>query len=308
MTKHDDMAIAEFLRLGGKKIPAGLSGKARSAARKATLQKSSGPAADLLIEGAKLYGKLGEASPISAEDPAKQKTLDKILRLHKRVATKKLEFPKVTPVRAGLVSTTFSGTVAPPFDFASSGPATYGGLLPPFGNVIVSGAANKNGQISASLVTSETGPSGGGEAAEVGIYLSPLGPGELTISVSPTYSFEWLTNSLNRNLVGATGSLELVIWAMNAKGNLLQPLAQESQQIFSGGETGIHFGFKFDLQTSFMATVEVNPSLPYISCAVVAYVEGIGMGWPGSLAVAMLSATVPSISYAFTGEFASPEL
>jgi hypothetical protein len=307
MAKHDDMAIAEFLRLGGRKIPASLAAKARSAARKSMLQKGAGPGTDLLMDGVKLYSRLKDASSISATEPANQKTLDKILRLHKRVATKKLGFPRVPPRRAGPVSTVFSGTVAPPFDFASASPATYGGLLPPFGDVMASGAANVSGQISASLVTSETGPSGGGEAAEVGIYFSPLGPGTLTISASPTYSFEWLTNSLNRTFVGANGSIELIIWAMDATGNLLQMLAQESQQIFSGSEPGIHFGFKFDVQTSLTATVEVNPSLPYISCAVVVYVEAIGMGWPGSLAIAMLSATVPSISYAFTGQLAPPE-
>jgi hypothetical protein len=305
MAKHDDMAIAEFLRLGGRKIPAGLMAKTRSAARKSMLQKKVEPETDLLMEGASLYGKLKDASLLPADDPQNQKALDRILRLHKKVATKKLEFPKVIPARAGLVSTAFSGTVVPPFDFKDVFPGTYGGLLPPFGNLIVSGAANKNGQISASLVTSEIGPSGGGENAEVGINFNAPGPGTLTISTNPVYSFEWLTNALNRNLVGAAGSLELSIWAMNADGSLFQSLAQESQPIFCGAGAGIDFGFKFNVPTSITASVEVNPSLPYLACAVTVSVEAIGMGWPGSLAVAMLSATVPSISYAFAGEFAT---
>jgi hypothetical protein len=301
-TRHD-REIEEFLRLGGRKIPAGFAAKAR-AATKARLLKKLDSENHLRTEAAELYGELKGGAPLAVDDPANRKTLDAILRMHRKVAHKKLAFPRVVP-GGGQAPASFSGTAIPPFDFAQP---SVGGFFPfegPTGNPVMSAVANKNGQISASVVTSETVLSEATEWAEVGIYFHPPGYGMLTISANPRFSFEWLTNSLNRSLIGASGLLELTIQGVNAHGNY-PPGSEESQSIFNESGEGIHFGFKFDVQTSLSASIEVDPTFQYYSCTVSVTAGALALGWPRSLAIAMLSATVPWISYAFTEEFAPP--
>ena len=96
-TAKHDLDVADLLRLGGRKIPAGLAAKARAAAMKSILPKRPGAGSDLRVQGAKLYGELKGGSPIAVNDPANRGPLDAILRLHKRVASKKLAFPEVLP-------------------------------------------------------------------------------------------------------------------------------------------------------------------------------------------------------------------
>jgi hypothetical protein len=72
MTKYD-LDIAEFLRLGGRKIPAGVAAKAR-AATKSMLLKETELRDRTRMEGAKLYGELKGGSPIAVDDPANRKT------------------------------------------------------------------------------------------------------------------------------------------------------------------------------------------------------------------------------------------
>jgi hypothetical protein len=306
MTKHD-LEIGEFLRLGGMKIPAGLAAKARATMTKSMLLKKPEAGTDLRMEGAKLYGQLKGGSSIAVDDPANRETLDRILRLHRRVASKKVAFPKVAPGR-GWVSTVFSGTVVPPFGFAYSLPTTPpGGLLPIIGNPTMSGTANVNGQISASAVTSETGTSVGGEFAYVGIYFHPAGPGTLTISATPTYTYEWMTNSIPDVGGLAAGSLWLVVFGVNDQGDYLSPI-EDVQGLFSEFTFGqFQYGGQLGAQQSLSASLHTTPSFVYM-CYVAADVWVLGEGWPGSLAVSMVSATVPSISYEFAGEFAPPKL
>jgi hypothetical protein len=52
------------------------------------------------------------------------------------------------------------------------------------------------------------------------------------------------------------------------------------------------------VKKSLSASLQVTPSLVYL-CFVEVFAFALGMGWPGSLATAMASATVPSISYGF---------
>jgi hypothetical protein len=298
VTKHD-LEAAEFLRLGGRKVPAGLAAKAREAMTKSMLRKKPEAGTNLLMQGAILYGELKGASPIAVDDPANRTTLDEILRLHKQIAGKKLAFPKVTPAR-GRLSTAISGAAVPPFDSAGSTPFPFANFLPIIGNPTLTGTANENGQISASAVTSYTEGSAGGEFAQVGIYFSPPMNGRLTISASPTYSFEWATNSLNTSSVWALGFLQLYISGVDGQG-VTQEQNEDSQIIFNEAQYGqVNFNFQFGLQQSLSTSLDVTPSLLYL-CYVAVLAEVWGAGWPGSLAVAMMSATVPSISYEFLG-------
>jgi hypothetical protein len=289
--------LMEFLRLGGTKIPAGFASKA-AAATKSMLREKSETRTALRRQGATLFGELQGKSTVAVDDPANKKALDGLLRWHRKLAGKKLPFPTVQAGDWGIFPGTISGTVVPPFDFADSIPT----LLANVSNPTLSASANVNGQISASAVTSEKrGFNGGSEYARVGIFFHPTTAGTLTISASPTYSFEWSTNSLNTTLVTSSGDVGLTVYGMDdmahivAGANNMYQLWQED----ASGEINLDFGF--DVHKSLSVSLSVTRSLVYL-CFVEVEAHVVGMGWPGSLATAMASATVPSISYRFEPE------
>ncbi|MGC1417380.1 MAG: hypothetical protein WA817_18980 [Candidatus Acidiferrum sp.] len=293
-TKHN-LKIEEFLRLGGTKIPAGFASKA-AAATKSMLRKQLDGQNSLLERGAKLYSGLKGAAAVAVNDPANKKALDELLSLHKKIAGKKLAFPKVPVGVGGFLPGTISGTIVPPFDFADSIPV----LLGEVADATISASANVNGQISASAASSAApGFNGGSEYARVGIYFHPTTSGTLTISASPTYSYEWLTNSLNTNYVGSSGEVGLTIYGLTDLFSIggTAGASYESWQEFDTGEIDIDFGF--NVTKSLSVSLEVTPAQFYI-CFVEVDALAVGVGWPGSLASAMATATVPSISYEFT--------
>lgn len=297
LTKQD-LKVLELFRMGGTKIPASLAGKA-AAATKALLRERFEAGRATRNQGAKLYSGLRGASPIAVKDPANKKALDGLLSLHKKLAGTKLPFPKVPGGVGGLFPGSFSGTVVPPFNFADTIPTRLAGVSDP----ILSASANVNGQISASAATANahTGFNGGSEYARVGIFFHPMTLGTLTISAAPAYSFTWSTNSLNTSLVTSFGSVGLTIYGMNEMGQILAS-AGGLYKTWNEMTTGqINFDFGFDIQKSLSVSLEVGPSLIYL-CFVEVDAHVVGMGWPGSLATAMASATVPSISFEFAAQ------
>ena len=294
VTKQD-LKVIELFRMGGRKIPAGFASKA-AAATKSMLREKFEAGRAIRNQGAKLYSELKGASPIAAEDPANKKALDGLLSLHKKLAGKRLPFPKVVGGVGGFFPGSISGTVVPPFDFADSIPTVLAGVS----NPVLSVSANVNGQISASAATADadTGFNGGSEYARVGIFFHPMTLGTLTISAGPTYSFAWSTNSLNTSLVTSSGEVGLTIYGMDEFGGI-QPVAGGSYKLWEEMDMGqVKFDFGFNVQKSLSVSGEVGSSLIYL-CFVEVDAHVVGMGWPGSLATAMASATVPSISYEF---------
>lgn len=290
-----DREIAEFLRLSGRKIPASLAAKSRAAMKSLLLRKRNAEI-EQRIQGAKLNGK----APIAVDDPANREVLDAILRLHKSAArTKVLPFPEVAPALGG-VSSVFSGTAVPPFDFAYKTPLAFSVVTPLEGDPTMSGTASHNGQISASVVTSEIPAlySAGREHATVGIYFRPVGPGRLTISSSPTFSFGWTISSLNsEGIFFAVGSICLDICGVNGEGESVD--VEDRQSIYLESASGNNN--EFGAQRSLSASLQVIPSMIY-SCYVYLDVGAFAV-WPDGLAMSMMSATVPSISYEFAGKF-----
>ncbi len=295
-TKRHHEAL-EFLRMGGTQIPAGFASKAAAVTESMLREKLNAGTASRR-RGAKLFGALKGRSTVTVNDPANKKALDGLLSWHKKVAGKKLAFPKVTSGLGGFVPGRISGTIVPPFNFADSIPT----LLANVSDPTLSVSASVNGQISASAVTSQTrGFNGGSEYARVGIFFHPMTPGTLTISASPTYSFQWSTNSLNSSLVTSSGSVGLTIYGMTDMAQILATAGTiyESWQEDTAGQ--LDFDFGLNVQKSLSVSLDVTPSLVYI-CFVEVFAHVIGMGWPGSLASAMAAATVPSISYVFDAQ------
>ncbi|MGC1614074.1 MAG: hypothetical protein WA736_05265, partial [Candidatus Acidiferrum sp.] len=277
--------IEEFLRLGGAMIPAGFASKA-AAATKSMLRKQLDGQNSRLKQAAKLYSGLKGASAVAVNDPANKKALDELLSLHKKIAGKKLAFPRVHVGVGGFLPGTISGTIVPPFNFADSIPV----LLGEVADATISASANVNGQLSASAASSATpGFNGGSEYARVGIYFHPMTSGTLTISSTPTYSFEWLTNSLNTSYVGSSGAVGLTIYGMNDLFQIGGTAGSDyvSWQEYTTGQ--INLGYEFNVTKSLSVSLEVTPAQVYI-CFVEVDALAVGLGWPGSLASAMVSA------------------
>lgn len=288
-----DSRIGEILRLGGMKIPAGFAGKA-TAATKALLRQKLEAGSATRKRAMKLYSELKGASPVAVNDPANAQALAGLLSLHKKLAGTKPAFPKVPPGIGVIFPGTIGGTIVPPFEFADYIPTVLAGPTP-----TMSVSANVNGQISASVASLQAlGFNGGNEYARVGFFFHPMTSGTLTIASSPTYSFAWSTNSLNSSFVESAGGIGLTIYGMNDLGQI--PASgganYESWEDLNTGEIGL--GFASNVQKSLSTSLEVDPSLVYL-CFVEVDAGAAGMGWPGSLATAMASATVPSISYEF---------
>lgn len=289
------LQVGEIWRTGGMKIPAGFAGKAAAATKEMLREKLEAGRA-IRNQGAKLYGGLRGASAINLKDPANKKTLDGLLQLHKKLSATKLPFPKVPGGIGGIFPGSYSGTVVPPFDFADTIPTRLAGVSDP----VLSVSANVNGQISASAATANanTGFNGGSEYARVGIFFHPMTAGTLTISAAPTYSFAWSTNSLNTTQVTSFGEVGLTIYGMDEWGGI-SPVGGATYKMWQEMDPGqIKLDFGFNITQSASASGPVTHSLIYL-CFVEVEAHVVGMGWPGSLATAMASATVPSISFAF---------
>ena len=295
VTTKQNLKIEEFLRLGGTTIPTGFANKA-AAATKSMLRTQLDGQNSRLKQAAKLYSGLKGASAVAVNDPANKKALDELLSLHKKIAGKKLAFPRVPVGIGGFLPGTISGTIAPPFNFADSIPT----LLGEVADATISASASVNGQISASAASSATpGFNGGSEYARVGFYFHPTTSGTLTISSAPTYSFEWITNSLNTSYVGSSGTVGLTIYGLTDLFQIGGTAGSNyvSWQDYTTGQ--INLGYEFNVTKSLSVSLEVTPAQVYI-CFVEVDALAVGLGWPGSLASAMVSATVPSISYEFT--------
>ena len=289
--KRRDLEVREFLRLGGKKIPAGFAGKAL-AATKTLRRRQMGTAQGMRTERAKLFARLKDESAVAVDAPANKKTLEQMASLHRKLAAKKLRFPKVRGGIGWISPGTISGTLVPPFDFADTIPAAIAG------NTELSASANVDGQIGASAATGEAGSdNNGSEYARVGFFFHPMTQGTLTVSASPTYPFEWSTNSLNNTPVISSGDVGLTVYGMNELAQILST-AGSTYKSWQQDTTGVQFNFGFDLQNSLSVSLPVTPAQVYL-CFVEVFAQAMGCGWPGSLASAMASATVPSMSFEF---------
>ena len=138
---RQELKLMDLLRMGGTKIPAGFASKAL-AATKARLQKELDAGNAQRKQGARLFGRLKGTATVSVKDPANKKALDELLRWHKKLAGKKLAFPKVPGGFGCLVPGSISGTIVPPFDFADTIPT----LLANVTNPTLSASANVNGR------------------------------------------------------------------------------------------------------------------------------------------------------------------
>ena len=79
----------------------------------------------------------------------------------------------------------------------------------------------------------------------MGIYFHPMTSGTLTISSAPTYSFEWLTNSLNTSYVGSSGAVGLTIYGLTDLFQIGGTAGSNyvSWQEYTTGQINLGYGF-----------------------------------------------------------------
>ena len=233
---------------------------------------------------------------------------DSLLKDHEKLAKKKLAVPKVLGGVGGLLPyNTIRATVFPPFDYDVIVPSMLAGNA-----LTLEATSEKNtGEMSLNAITAtESGFNGGGMYTSVGIYFHPPGRGTLTLSAAPTYSFQWWTNSLSStDIVRSFGQLGLTVYGVDVAGQTTGEtgtiVSTAGNEFFSWDESQsdqIQLDFGFDVQTATLSTeLEVNRSLVYL-LFVDAFVHVEGMGWPGSVAGAKLSVSVPYLTYDFRAE------
>lgn len=244
----------------------------------------------------------GVAQP-NVDDPHRSKALDGLLGIHKRLTKNKLAAPHVLGGLGGILQGRISVKVTPPYDYDVILRTVLAGPEP-----TLSASADKyTGQMSVNCASSsERGFNGGSMYTTVGIYFHPLTAGTLTVQATPTYSYQWWTNSLQPvDLVRSFGEGALTVYGVDAatlatgESSPIIPVASQQFYSWEQDETGqVLVGFDSGLQTPVSVQAQVGPDLVYLAFVEAqAHVEGVG--WPGSLSGAVLSVTVPSITYDF---------
>jgi len=289
--KSSKQDVMEYLRLGGEKLRPGLAGKA-TAATEAMRKRELTSSKAVRSEGTRLFCELTGASSVHVDDPANKKALEGLLGWHNKITAKSLPFPKVQRPVGGFFPGHISGTVVAPFDFADTIPTVIAGAT------VLSASANLNGQISANASTSDAGFNGGSEYARVGFYFHPTSEGRLTVSASLKYSYEWVTNSLNTSPVISEGNLGIGIYGFDEHGQILATSGSDPVSWYETTPGGLQLDFGADIPLSISTSLQADHSLVYL-CFVAIDSHVNAQGWPGSLAVAMLSATVASMSFDF---------
>lgn len=225
------------------------------------------------------------------------KALDGLLGIHETLAKHKLAPPQVIPGPGGVSGLSYSVTVTPPYQYQ---PPTQQAIYPDGYEPTLMGVADPStGQLSATAVTANQGTGTGWIDNALGVYFTSSVPGTLTASVNPIYSFEWWTESFSAS-AAVTASLQgaLNIWG-GLPGGSIEAAFTEPFVYFNEQQPGpLVLKDGFNLQGSASLSVPLDPSLVYIIFVSVD-ASALGLGAGGSIAGAMVSVTVPSITYDF---------
>jgi hypothetical protein len=284
-----DLDLSQLVRTGGRALPPTLE-RQRSAAVKSDLKQRFQTGRELERRSAQLWAQV-QGGQIDVAGNAK--ALDELLKLHRTYAATKIVAPGVVGGLGGFLPGHITAKVTPPFDYAITIPTVIAG------QTAVSGASSTNGQLSGNAVSaSARGLNAGSWYSEMGIYFHPMTAGTLRLSASPSFSFQFWTNSLNTSRVRSFGSAQLGIFTLDRLGHV-GGVAVMQMKHWDEQLTGqIRFDFGSNPGTPLAIQTSVTPTLIYaLFVSLDVHVEGVG--WPGSLAGAKLSVAVPSFTWDF---------
>lgn len=285
--------VLKFLRTGGVKMPADLKSQ-RTAAAQRIVNERFAQSQGIGRRSAKLWGALHGGSRMPA-DAASETALDGLLALHKKLASTKVVAPRVAGELGGIFPGTVSVKVTPPFDYVITIPTVISG------SPTVTGSSNTNGQLTGSAVTAMQGRNAGSWYSEMGLYFHPMTEGRIRLSASPSFSFQFWTNSLRaQDSVRSFGHAGLGIFTLDRLGHVGGGPEPAHLKMWDEQLTQqIRFDFGSSGNTPLSVEFDVNPTLIYaLFVSLDVHVEGVG--WPGSLAGAVLSVNVPSFTYEFS--------
>jgi len=285
-----DPDLPTLLRTGGGlALPPALE-RQRSAAVKSDLKDRFQSGREAERQAQRLWAQL-QGGP--AVDAGNAKTLDELLKLHRQFAATKVVAPGVGAEAGGFLPGRITAKVTPPFDYAITIPNVI------VGQPTVSGASSTNGQLSGSAVTaSKRGLNAGSWYSEMGIYFHPLSAGILRLTASPSFSFQFWTNSLGTSPVRSFGAASLGIFSLDRLGHVGGVAGAQMKQWDEQLSGQIRFDVGSSAGTPLSLQATVTPTLIYaLFVALDVHVEGVG--WPGSLAGSVLSVAVPSFTWDF---------
>jgi hypothetical protein len=253
----------------------------------------------------KFLGDIQGGKKPDPKDPRTAQSLDGLLAIHQKLAKQKVLAPKLPGGLGPIFPGQITVTVVPPFDYDIVIPTTLAGH-----DAIREASSNRStGQMSCSAITSsERGFGGGSMYTTMGVYFHPLGAGTVRFTATPTYSFQWWTNSINNSLVQSFGQGGLTIYGVDVAtqttggvGTIVSTAAT-SFKLWDESQTDqVRFDFGFDIPAPSSVQIDVTPHLVYL-LFVDADVHVHGLGWPGSLAGAKMAVSVPSITYDFQAQ------
>lgn len=252
-------------------------------------------------------GAAQDLAPSDNNDPRVEKAQAALLKAHERLAGQRLAIPAIAGDFSGLLPGQIRATIVPPFDYDIIIPTRLAGP-----DVELEATSDRRtGKMKCSAVsTQERGFQGGSMYTTVGIYFHPPSRGRLSVTAEPRFSYQWWTNSLRpEDEVRSFGQLALTVYGIDVASDSIGEVgtinATAGSEFFSWDEnqTGqIHLDFDANVQAPRLsAELNVNRTLVYM-LFVSANVHVYGKGWPGSLAGAKLTATVPYITYDFLVE------
>jgi len=245
-------------------------------------------------QAVKLFTQIQEPIRPSNDDPKAARAITGLLDLHKKLAKQKILAPSVASELGGIISGGFTAKFTPPFDYAYTIPFLTAG------QPSLIGSASKGGELSTRAVSDFTTRSVGTMYTELGVFFHPfVGPARLTVSANPAYTRQWWTNSLFADsAVRSFGSVVVGIFGQQGRIGPITGAVDVADQWDETTTQEVRFDFGSSPTIPATAQLEVDPSFTY-SLFVAAQTHVEAVGWPGSLAGAIISLTVPSITLQF---------
>jgi hypothetical protein len=218
-------------------------------------------------------------------------------RITDQLAKQKLVVPAIAKVAPGILAGSYTLRFAPPYT-AYGNDTVSGDSYPVSGNPTVSTSAVPSlGQFNSSVATDFKSPSEGYAESLMGVHFRPMfGPATARIWFDSEIAFSWWVNSIGPQAMSEAHGL-LQLYQYDGAFTFL------TEREFTGwretAQNQLNFDFGSTPGPTWYLESPVSPSHFYfvtmrLRC------RASGAGWPGSLAGANLSITVPSITVEVT--------
>jgi hypothetical protein len=237
-----------------------------------------------------------------AEGPAAEKALNGLRSLTQRLSKPKraAKKPIISPIPVwGRYTLTFT----PPNYLQDLGSYTNGQITSVTGNPTIAATGNETlGQMTCTVETNYDSPSSGTASNLLGVFFKPLFESATAeISFDSQLSFYWYVNSI-RNKYAFSAAQGLIEIYQYDDGIFIEPPLNEGAFIGWSEDAINNLDFDFFSGAGPTWSLQVPVSSSYFYFVVFRLsAMASGSGWPGSLAGASATVTIPSITVTVTG-------